>query len=465
MPHDDSLFEKALARQLGNTREADGKLTSGAGATGQYGGCLDAEVLAAYHEGSLSKTEMNLYEEHVASCPRCQELLSLLETTDAIPGGTSDVDLAALTASKAGGLPAVSRRAQPRDTSPAISFGARWRRHYWIAPLGAVAAALVGWAVIHHQDSGRVAQKGQQEIASNRVYTPTPETPKLEMPKLETQTPAPVSDFKKEAGAEPKVATNLRGNVLTKDKEVSSQRETLILPKDAPTPSTRPLMPGPTAPAVPRPQPPAPAATVGGSSVGIGGGTGGGTGPGATTQTVEVISETPLVATDSSQAVLGGAKAAQAAPASESGQVTITSERHLPVNGHDYTQLLDLVPDPHLISVPGADILWRVGSAGKIEKSLDASAHWKREKSHVKVDLTTGSAPSAEICWIVGASGTILRTQDGGAYWKKVSSPLQGEIGGVRAVDAEHAIVWNGDKSSSFATADGGATWSPVPNQ
>ena len=46
--------------------------------------CPDANVLAAYHERSLSPEEMSTWKEHVASCVACQEVLTQLEETDNI---------------------------------------------------------------------------------------------------------------------------------------------------------------------------------------------------------------------------------------------------------------------------------------------------------------------------------------------------------------------------------------------
>src|SRR5271163_3240793 len=89
MPADDSLFEKALARQLRNRGADNAARTNGESASdgplaGQRELCPEVELLAAYHERSLANDEMSLWKEHIFSCARCQEILSQLEGTENI---------------------------------------------------------------------------------------------------------------------------------------------------------------------------------------------------------------------------------------------------------------------------------------------------------------------------------------------------------------------------------------------
>jgi hypothetical protein len=122
------------------------------------------------------------------------------------------------------------------------------------------------------------------------------------------------------------------------------------------------------------------------------------------------------------------------------------------------------VSNPRLIAPPGSHVLWRAGRAGSIDFSSDGGASWSRQTSGVLVDLLTGSAPSDQVCWIVGRVGAILLTADGGAHWKAVSSPLAEDLGGVRATDAQHAVIWNARATKSFQTSDGGLTWTLIPS-
>ncbi len=124
----------------------------------------------------------------------------------------------------------------------------------------------------------------------------------------------------------------------------------------------------------------------------------------------------------------------------------------------------EAVSNPSLISPPGSNVIWHAGRAGLIEFSSDGGSSWSRQSSGVLVDLLTGSAPSEKVCWIVGRVGAILRTTDGGAHWSVSHSPLNEDLGGIRAVDALHATIWNLRHTVTFETSDGGATWKPVLN-
>ena len=132
-------------------------------------------------------------------------------------------------------------------------------------------------------------------------------------------------------------------------------------------------------------------------------------------------------------------------------------------NGRRVSALL--LPGSNVIAAPDDEHAWRVGVAGRIERSSDAGKSWKAQHSGVTADLLSGSAPSAEVCWIVGQGETLLLTTDGGKHWKQLSSPISGAPGGVHALDAQHATIWDASKRNSFETADGGLTWKRVANE
>jgi len=119
----------------------------------------------------------------------------------------------------------------------------------------------------------------------------------------------------------------------------------------------------------------------------------------------------------------------------------------------------------NLIVTPDKKTLWRAGHAGMIEFSGDGGASWSRQSSNVVVDLTAGAAPSEKVCWIVGRAGTILLTTDAGSHWALLHSPLEEDLGGVRATDAFHAAIWNLGNTKVLETADGGVSWKPAASQ
>ena len=78
MPSDDRdrQLEKALARHL-RSDAIDAA-------------CPDAEILAAYHERTLSLEEMAQWKQHIAGCARCQETLSLVEESNILQGSEEE---------------------------------------------------------------------------------------------------------------------------------------------------------------------------------------------------------------------------------------------------------------------------------------------------------------------------------------------------------------------------------------
>jgi photosystem II stability/assembly factor-like uncharacterized protein len=50
-------------------------------------------------------------------------------------------------------------------------------------------------------------------------------------------------------------------------------------------------------------------------------------------------------------------------------------------------------------------------------------------------------------------------TTDAGSHWAILHSPLDEDLGGVRATDALHATIWSSFNTKILETADGGVTW------
>jgi len=124
-----------------------------------------------------------------------------------------------------------------------------------------------------------------------------------------------------------------------------------------------------------------------------------------------------------------------------------------------------LLLESNFIAAPDKKHGWRIGPAGKIERSTDAGKSWKEQKSGVTADLLTGSAPSEKVCWIAGKAGTLLLTIDGGKHWKQLATPISEDLGGVRALDAQHVFIWDVSRVKTFETSDGGLTWKQVADQ
>ncbi len=133
MPSDDRerSFENALASHL----------RAGSSADDLHNACSDAETLSAYHERSLAPQQMASLKTHVADCKRCQQILAHLEATDEIPDAAPDI--ARPTSAGA-------------DSNVRVLHGRKPTLWRWVAPAGALAAALLVWVAVHEDKSARI---------------------------------------------------------------------------------------------------------------------------------------------------------------------------------------------------------------------------------------------------------------------------------------------------------------------
>jgi hypothetical protein len=465
MPSDDRErnFENALASHL--------RATSSAGIP--QDACADSEMLAAYHEGSLPPEQIASLKSHVTTCSRCQEILTLLEATDQIPAALADDQRAAAVA---GGKTKVEVLPTRKPT--------RW---LWLAPAGAVAAALLIWVAVQQTNSVRLAKQApaidtkQTQVAAAQPASPAPlpspslsATKKAETPPLETFTAA---DAVSPSQIDP--ALKQRSRSMAKEKDSLSARN-----EGAPSGAISGLALAPPK----RVMPPASQQNLP-SLV-----------PRSTTESVTVESAAPELAQSNADQAQNGLEeksannkraavtsrpmaptpaisgaAAPPAPTPSSAPSRVNTESAgltgLPTEQHEVTNLtaagvtagLRLANNVGAITVsaPGGRVSWRIGQAGVIEFSSDAEKTWIVQPTGVIADLLAGSAPSPKICWIVGRTGTILRTTDAGKHWQKVNSPAQDDLRSVFAVDARQATV--STPNASYQTTDGGATWTKLP--
>jgi len=464
MPSNDRerSFENALARHL----------RAGGAAGDPRSTCSDAETLAAYHERSLAPEQMASLKTHVTHCERCQQILAHLEATDEISVPATDLARQATAAAKSS-VPFPAR--QP-------SF---WR---WVAPAGALAAALLVWVAVHENNSVRIpvqatrVDQKQTEIAKDRPAS----SPQLTLPSLdatrkrEAASPDSFSALKtsprSQTAAAPKPPDQSRlkqkdslspekkssvaddfnqladnspnGSPPTAwDEDLKSQRpggvtqtvavEAAARTETAKTEAARTEVeekaandkPGAPSPRSPQP---APASGIGGAPA---------------LPPAQPLARSQVVVTESEP--VSDLAAQQRAIGNLSG-VNSTAEMRL-------AKIVGAVN----ISAPDGQVSWRAGQAGVIEFSSDAGKTWTLQPSGVIADLLAGSAPSDKICWIVGRSGTVLRTTDGGKHWRKLRPPAQDDLRSVFAVDARQATV--SPNNGAYQTTDGGATWTKLP--
>jgi hypothetical protein len=426
-------FEKALVRRL--------RANAAAAA------CPDAETLAAYHERSLTPAEVNTWEQHIAACVSCQEILAQLEASDEIAVGADQRQDAAAVVS----LPQSLKH--PR--------AAHWR---WLAPAGALAAGLLVWVAVHEKQPAKVIQPAKIEVAENRSSAPPVETTatgdreKAETLARSSKATTPTDNRAAASGVLQNRRAELAAKVVPASPEgdfAKSDRKDADLNTvaQAPVVMTESTSAGGVADAsklkqteelpmqqrevdnlvqlqtsAPRP--------AGGAA---------GTGP------------FPQMETKSAPA----SKAASAAPPSAAAETL-----ELSVESRDASAFrMAKSRSPRPVPAPGGKVIWRLGAAGLIEQSTDSGLTWTPQTSGTTADLFLGSAPSEQVCWVIGIGGTILRTADGGAHWASVASPISQNLGLIRASDALHATVWDMSRRHSFQTVDGGVTWTQVSGQ
>jgi hypothetical protein len=470
MPTDDreQQFERALARHLSSASPDSA--------------CPDAETLAAYQERTLSLEETTRWKDHIAACPRCQEILALVEQTEnlhaeewepqnlpvpleltALPktlralGASVHPDRGASTASP------IAAAATPIDKVSARP----WR---WIVPIGALAASVIVWIgvqEIHMQHNSsipavQVAQNRPEAQAPTASHGTADELKKAAPParKLDQE----IRDQKTAPSAAPKrvvpperieSAENLNappppsfeGAFTTqKDAEMAAAPKAAAPPPAAPRPRA-------AAKALAREMPVPTTADSNAPAGAVGGALGGRVenSPAKEKQQEKVPAMSQTVTVESSAAAVD----------TTSNSALTTSSTDLQGNARHVTNLLEMaVTDHRLIVAPGEKHAWRVGEAGKIEHSTDGGKTWKLQKSGVASDLTAGSATADKVCWIVGKAGIVLLTTDGGKHWRQISTPITEDLGGIHSSDPLHAAIWDVPNRKSYETSDGGATWS-----
>ena len=466
----DRNFEKALAHQLrfGAPAAAD----SGA----QNPVCPDAEILAAYHERSLSLEELASWNTHIAACARCQEILAQLELTDDIPVAAGEEEFAkgnifgvrephpAHVARAAGEFPTPAAQtespvvqASPRFArAPVTPLAPRNSRWLWVAPAGAIAAGLLVWVAVHERPSVRAPLSPTVEIAANREHTPMAPAP----PSAKSLAPTPDATTKEPA---PRRDIASAGNHATRAAESPENKfERKIVPV---VPPGAPVLSAATLPTAEN---------------------SGGMAPVLTTPKQAAGSELPMEGKSAAKLDARVRQATAPPPSKPAMEYRAAAPAPLPraeivqqqqtadsvaTSSTDIAVTANLpsaaalgkakMQDAGMIFAPGGKLLWRVGSAGRIEFSAYQGAAWTPQTSGVTVDLLAGFAPSEKVCWIVGRAGTILRTTDGGKHWEKIASPTDDDLGGVQATDALHASVSDAANKTNFETSDGGKTWIP----
>lgn len=313
------------------------------------GTCLDADAVAAWMDGALTRDELLAAEAHAARCLRCQTLLAAAVRTG--PGANAAM-----------------------ESRPRLSGMLRW-----LAPLTAAAAAVTVWiAVAPEQEPVPAARTEQTAIAPAAPAVAPPAIVPAEAPRSAKQeargvpagpreSPSSQDAAKDRADA---IAPKLQGQTAANDKSAPTRPEETKTVDTVSTPAqpvSAPFAATATPPAAAAAPPPPPASPE-------------------------------LRRTAAAPAAGAGAGAAQSRANALTESVQIARAR----------APIDLV----IVTSPGGTAMWRAHE-GAIERSIDRGVAWERQFSLDDGVALAGASPSTAVCWIGGRAGLILRSTDG----------------------------------------------------
>ncbi len=463
--------EEALARRLGKA------LDEQASSRGPEP-CPDAELIAAYHEQELGPEEAAACDLHFASCSRCRKILAILAASGEAPLAEKEV-------ARLGELVAaaqVSRAAIAPNAAFIPPKRPDWRLR-WLVPAVGVAAVLAVWFAV------RPPWRGANQASSGTLVAQAPKNEPILPPEALTggqTTNAPAANQPLEAAPESALKSNAATPPAAPSKKGPAEQAPAVAELRAPVPSalarersgegtivggapaasppaeilanqqnkeqdklSAAVRPAP-APAAP-PPPPVPTARAAAPMMGSA----------QAQQEVTVSGEAPVVAT--SEAKAGNAPAKDGQPVTAQNEVA-----GRPVSGRaiqSFAALAKTDIGAIQMKAPSGQVLWRVGRADRIERSIDAGKTWTLQTTPANEDWLAGAAASDTLCWIVGRNGAIARTTDG-EHWEKIAPPPMPvdafgkapDLIGVTTTGAQTATVTSAD-GRRFTTKDGGKTW------
>lgn len=394
------------------------------------GPCVDAALLAAYVDRSVSDEERARIEAHVADCSTCMEHLALLAAVD-VPDqpveGVSGISIAQLLPRWGWLVPlatvalvvAIWVRGPNSTPAPSASLATPERAE---APASTVARTN---APVTSADEGRFgarspaeevtkqaagsrrqgAASGQQAADSRQQAAGGGQQAALSaLEKAKTDKPAGLLKLAESGSA---------GSVRERDKKIEDKasNENAVLggaPRASPAPET--------------PVPP------------------------AATAAVDALRE------PRSEEAAQMQRPAQAAAAAK-------AERHAYARVDTFLKDADLAP---LVVAVGPTVRVRA-TDGRVERSTNGGVTWVTEHTLGSDHVRAGTCPSEAVCWLGGDGGVVLIRSASGAWTREIVIPEPGAVVVfIAATDAASATVTLRDQRR-LTTADGGHTWVSAP--
>ena len=356
----DRILEQALKHEL---RGSDAPTPS----------CLDAETIAAWHDGGLDPAQLSAAELHASTCPRCQAMLA-----------------------------AFARATTPPVVREAVSQPDpfRWGR-WWLAPIAAGAAAVTLWMVVPEQ----------QQIA-----TAPPARPQATAPIDATQSQARAKSAEAPPAAAPQGFADARKRDADEKSAVDAPREDRQQLKDnvaaalkeekALEQSAPQALPPPAAPALPTPPPAATFAT-------------GAVAAPAGARSEALTPGPPAALQKSARMAVAPIEIATLDPSL--GWRIVGDQIQSSTDGGKVWAVLRQNSSDGIVagSAPTNAVCWFVGRGGRVLLTTDAGATFAEVSLNVPLDLASVAATDARSAMIFSVIGRRFRTNDGGLTWRE----------------------------------------------
>lgn len=410
---------------------------------------LDANLLAAFVEKTLTARERTEVLNHLAQCAGCRELVALT-------------------------VPAEVEVAQPTRL-PARRGWSAWPVLRWGALTAAVAAVAI--VVVLHQYPSR-----RQEAVSKDMRPAVTASAGKTVPQTSAELPpAQPSPEAAAAEAEGESRESLRAVAkLEKGAARSGGRNVAAQPASTETKQQATLMAAARPPAtvetanvppvsaeretsttgvalsvgaMPAAQPPAkPAFKVSAAPEGE---------PQAETDVVRraggagapMRTETATVSRDlNADQARGNSPKAMTPSASRAAHMRAESQA---------AELVQMTPRKELKSKLGA-ALWSISPSGKVQRSADGAKTWEEVRVDDAVMFRVITASDRDV-WAGGSGGALYHSSDGGVDWQRVNlesggSSVTETIVGIRFRDPQHLTITTAS-GEQWVTEDGGQHW------
>lgn len=391
----------------------------------------DANVLTAFAEDALSGRERAQVLAHLSACAACREVVSL-----ALPE-----------------VPAAAPAAAPS--------GARWSRWPMLRWAGVAAAVVVVAAAVVVQNSRRaesvpkvasVSESAQKPAESKRVETPAagaqPAEAVSDRAEKERRTDRDSGRAKAESRADRKKDASVgmmasavpahadrvaQGNVPVQS-QVQNQMLALSAARAAQAPSGKAAAPvaGIVAMDQSKQQAPQPAPQAASAK-----------------ESVEVTAQYDAATTRKAKSEV---------------QEQEALNRRAGARPTAAATSADATGSPIMKSALRAALHWRVSTEGALERSTDAGRTWQFVRVGAAATTFRSFSSVGRDLWAGGTGGALYHSPDNGHTWQRVTvksgaAILESDITRVEFTDAQHGTVTT-TTGETWATADGGATWS-----